>query len=89
MNYKAKKIYAGNVSVRDYIVKDAIKKGETLVVQVDGKHMTLHGDRVKDYKATGMVFPVKYGSRERYELYDYVWMPDASLFEGSQDESNN
>ena len=71
MVVRVKKIYKGYVSVRDYIVKEAIENGEDLVIRYGRQTMVVNPR--KGILSSGE-FKSKYGGR-KYSLIDFKWKP--------------
>lgn len=77
--YRAHKLFNNKVSVRDYIVQEALRKGG-LTIGLNGEKMTLNkmqliNDGVKDPH----IYRKKWGNGG-YSLIDYEWKEDKSLF---------
>ena len=77
MRVEVRKLYLGNIELRDYDVEECIKKGETVEVHFDGDKMTLSPeDLVKRKKSVSPVsFQSKVGGKN-YHLVAYEWQPD-------------
>lgn len=75
MIYEAKKLFNGFASVRDYIVKEAIAKGEPLVIVYKRSRMTVPHDYLKGWQMHATVFKSKFNDKS-YTLYDFKYMPD-------------
>lgn len=78
MRYKAKKIYNGCVSVRDYMVKSCRVKKEDLELEYEGKVMTIPlGQLTKDngFQFHRRKFKSKWDNTT-YELIDFKFKPD-------------
>lgn len=80
MKIKLKRLWNGLASVRDNVVKDAIKKGDSIVLSVEGMTgaMTLTPERMRaeGFQAVGEDFESKYVSGMKYKLIDFSWKPD-------------
>lgn len=74
---KVSKKYGKLISVRDYIVKKALEEKETLIIEHDGKKMTIPPYKLTSYIQTCNK-KMKSKFNKDYELYDYVWNPDNS-----------
>lgn len=76
MKVKVNRPYLGHVSVRDYIVKDAIADKEDLIIECDGKTRTYPYRSLKTHllNTSGEVFKSKFDKRE-YTLIDFPWKP--------------
>jgi len=73
---KVDKLYKGQyVSVRDYIVKEHIKKRQALRIKHSNKIMTIPFSKLKDGITNKELFKSKY-SGTYYRLIDYLWKPD-------------
>jgi hypothetical protein len=70
------KIWQGKyASLRDYWVREALNKGEDMVVKFGNRYMRiLHKDLSKPV-ATTPEFKSKVGEKN-YSLWDYEWKPD-------------
>lgn len=76
MTVNIKKLLNGMVSLRDYIVRDCIKKGIPLRVIHGGLYMILSPTELETerFQLTRRVFKSKFGDRN-YQLFDYSWKP--------------
>ncbi len=81
MKYTAHKVFEGKVSVRNYVVERAIEKKEPLEIFVNKRRMVIPPEQLPFCEKTGKVFPARFGSEGSYELWDYPWKPDKTLFE--------
>ena len=72
---KVKKLWHGDISVRDYIVKEAIKKREDLKIIFNGEEMIINWWKLVDGKPNKEIFKSKHTNLEYY-LIDYLWCPD-------------
>lgn len=85
MRTKVEKLYLNKyVSVRDYIVKEALQKGENLIIYFnDGYMVVKHKDLSK-----GRTDPQQNFSKfdkKPYHLVDFLWKPQEDLtVEGQQ-----
>ena len=75
--YRAEKLFNGKVSVRDYLVQQAIQKGG-LIIDLNGEKMILNkmqliNDGIKDPN----VYRKQWGGGV-YQLVDFLWNPDRS-----------
>ena len=75
MNYKAKKLWKGSVSVRDYIVEKAISRNKPLTVEYNNDKMTIEVGRLKEGKLNRGILTSKYG-HQSYRLIDFKWEPN-------------
>jgi len=80
MKYTAKKVFEGKVSVRSYVVERAIEKKEPLEIFVNKKRMVVRPEQLPFCEKTGKVYPARYGGGGSYELWDYPWEPEPTLF---------
>lgn len=75
MRVKVNKLWYGCVSVRDYIVKKALEKGEDLEIEHDGQVMTVPNNMLlfgrKNHQTNVSQF-----KEQVYDLMDYRWKPD-------------
>ena len=76
-NVKVKKTWKGCVSVRDYIVKKAIKEGAGLIVEYNGEKMTISHEQLPLGKKSRKTFISQIDGK--YKLIDYKWRPDCKL----------
>jgi len=78
MEYKAKKIYKGHISIRDYVVKKAINKKEDLVIYFKDDTMTMTLPKLKHAISHfhSREFKSKYNNGQKYKLYDFPWLSD-------------
>ena len=72
---KVKKLWHGDISVRDYIVKEAIKKREDLKIIFNGQEMIIGWDKLLEGKKSKEIFKSKHTNLEYY-LIDYLWKPN-------------
>lgn len=75
MIYKAKKLWNGSVSVRDYIVNETYKKGEDLIVEFEGKQMTVPNNMLL-FGHKNRMNNISNFSKNTYDLIDFFWIPD-------------
>ena len=75
MKFKVNKLWRGHVSVRDYIVRKCTKLKEDLIIEHDGKEMTLPYRKLKNPK---QIHAKKIQSKFKgtYTLYDFPWAPE-------------
>jgi len=73
--YPIKKLIHGYCSIRSYIVKEAIRRNESVCIHLGDEKMVLTPQELKNYK---QFYPEKIQSRfaGSYELYDYKWIPE-------------
>lgn len=64
------------MSVRDYQLKECLKRNEDLTIKFQDKSMFIPHDKVKNYTRSGVVIPAQYGKNPTYELLDFDWKPD-------------
>ena len=74
---KIKRLWHGFASIRDYIIKDSIKKREDLKVIFNGQEMTINWDKLCEGKDNKEIFKSKHNDLEYY-LIDYLWKPEQS-----------
>ena len=76
---KVKKLWHGDISVRDYIIKKAINKKEDLkiILTKTGEEMVIDWDKLFKGKRNKEIFKSKHNSLEYY-LIDYLWKPEQS-----------
>ena len=74
---KIKRLWNNLASLRDYVVMDAIKKNQTIQVELNGKTMTLTPDKLakQSFQAVGDKFESKF-SAKKYTLIDFAWKAD-------------
>tara|TARA_Y100000034_G_C6892141_1_gene410649 strand:+ start:288 stop:593 length:306 start_codon:yes stop_codon:yes gene_type:complete len=90
IEYKAKKLFNGHVSVRDYIVNKAIRSRKYLRIQFEGEYMTLTTEKLKESVNTFHKQEFKSAfNNKTYTLYDFVWRPDGSEEEEKGEEVFN
>ena len=77
MRKEIKKLYKGNVEVRDYDVQECIDKNQTFTIIHDGDAMTLSSEELIT-KRVGIskTFESKIAGAKSYKLYGYEWNPD-------------
>lgn len=74
--YIVKKLYKGHASIRDYIVEDACKKTEGIIVKYLQWKMTIPYEKLKKYFSFhNKKFKSLYNNK-KYSLYDFYFMPD-------------
>jgi hypothetical protein len=70
------KLYKGCVDIRDYEVKEAIKKNEQIKVRWNGEQMTLSPKDLKErVVSTSGLMKSKVGLSD-YHLLSYEWISD-------------
>jgi len=80
MRIRVKKLFNNCVSIRDYLVKQAIEKKENIVVCFKDKRMILTPERLKQGKKNNLKLQSKWGGKT-YDLIDFEWRPnDLQLF---------
>ena len=74
MRVKVKKLWIGHASVRDYVVKKAIKNKEDITIEVDGVTKTFPYRGLKTYltNSNNEVHKSKY-NKQTYKLIDFPW----------------
>jgi hypothetical protein len=80
MRLTVKKLYNGNVELRDYNVLDCINRNDSCIVVHDGKSMTLNPTQLKmrNLKISDITFKSKIPGGKDYKLYAYKWIPNES-----------
>lgn len=80
MRYRSTRVdknFKGYTSVRDYIVDDAIKRGEGLIIIHKGKFMTIELEELKHAKQFHTTkFESKFKPGQEYCLVDFKFIPD-------------
>ena len=83
MTVKVNKIYHGSVSVRDYKVKECLAKNENLVIEHEGKQMTVLHEKLRNpFQIHKKPMTGKFDGKIYY-LCDFYWKPDAEQLQGS------
>ncbi len=73
---KVKKLYKGFASVRDYIIKDCLKKETGIIIEYGNKYMTVPYEKLKSaLQLHRKKFESKFSDR-KYELIDFKFYPD-------------
>jgi len=70
---EVKKLWNGRVSLRDYIVDDALSKQQGIRVKYKDEMMMLSPGQLE--KKFSMTECVSRYNGKKYKLYDYVWNP--------------
>jgi hypothetical protein len=82
IEYTAKKLFNGHVSIRDYIVKKALRKRESIRVSYEGDKMIIDRKQLKRAVDSAFRFHAKEFKSafngKKYMLYDFVWVKDAN-----------
>jgi len=73
MTTTVKKTHEGNISVRDYIVQEAIKREENLTVCYGDESMVIAYHELKSGRVFPVIFESKFGAS--YRLVDFPWVP--------------
>jgi len=73
--YVVKKLYKGYASIRDYIVQECLKNEDGLVIEYEGKIMTIYNSQLKTFQLHTRKFISKFNN-ETYELVDFKFLPD-------------
>ena len=74
IDYKAKKIFNGHISIRDYIVRKAIRSNESIRVTYEGEKMILSVEQLKRAISTFHAKEFKSAFDDKtYKLYDFIW----------------
>lgn len=74
MIIKVKKLFNNQVSIRDYLVKSAIRQDVPLIVKFKKEYMTLLPEELKKGTKTGQFHQSQWGDKS-YELIDFIWNP--------------
>ena len=73
---KVKKIFLGHISIRDYIIKKCLVKKQGIVVDFNGKKMSIPYEQLKNkFQFHQQKFLSKFSSK-KYELIDFKFIPD-------------
>ena len=75
MIIKIKKLYKGCVDLRDYNVKDCIKRNENYIINYSGELMSLSPDDMVNKCIHRQNAPSIIGTDD-YELWSYKWEPN-------------
>lgn len=71
-----KKLFQGHASVRDYLVENAILKGQGLQIQYAHHVMTVPVEQLaQTFQFHQQRFQSKFGAKE-YQLIDFTFVPD-------------
>ncbi len=70
-----RKLWHGSASVRDYLVREAFKLGDGIIVIFKDEQMTIPWEKLKDGKINSEVFESIHDGK-KYRLVDYDWKPD-------------
>lgn len=74
--YKVKKLFLGHISIRSHIVKKQLEKKAGIIIDYNGRKMTLSYEQLKKGKQlTREEFQSKF-SNTTYKLYDFPFIPD-------------
>lgn len=76
MTYRAEKKYNGHVSVRSYIIEEAVKRKENLTIEHDGGAMTIPLTMLKDPFQMHTKEMQSQFSDATYTLFDFRWRPE-------------
>ena len=78
MDIEITKLYKGFADLRDYNIKDAIKKGVNIVIIYNGERMTLTPEQLKSQQIIINSKPIasKIYPDQKYYLISYKWKPD-------------
>lgn len=74
-----KKLWHGYVSVRDYIITEAIKAHQNLIVYFNNQHMTIPYTELHKGIENEDVFKSKQKFGQTYRLVDFNWRPDTEI----------
>lgn len=75
MTVAVKKLWFGSASVRDYLVDEALKKGEDLTIVYGNEQMTVPNNMLILGRKNRMK-NVSQFKDEIYDLVDFFWKPD-------------
>lgn len=75
MEVEVKKIYLGNVSVRDYVVNKAKGRKEKLVIRHGDEVMTIPYEKLESGLVDTHTQRSKFNNKT-YTLVDFKWKPD-------------
>ena len=77
---KISRLFHGFASPRSYLVEEAIKEKQGIILECEGKQMTIPPEEVETriVKKNKEQFKSKHDNRI-YCLYDYIWTPDPDL----------
>ena len=70
---KIKRLFHGFASVRDYIVQEAKKNGQGLVIECGNEYLVVPYEKLDDCFANDEVFVSKHDPKLTYSLRDYDW----------------
>lgn len=75
------KIYNGHISLRDYIVDNAIKNNDSILVKCKGEEKLLTPKELSENKIvlTDKILHSKFKHSNTYKLYDYEWKPKKQI----------
>lgn len=75
MVYKARKLWMGHVSVRDFLVKKCIDDKEDLIIEFDGETRRFPNRSLRTYLTNtyNTDFKSKYKEGQTYKLIDFPW----------------
>lgn len=79
------KIYNGHISLRDYIVDNAIKNNDSILVKCMGEEKLLTPTELSENKIilTNKTLRSKFKHSNTYKLYDYEWKPKKQIINNS------
>lgn len=79
------KIYNGHISLRDYIVDNAIKNNDSILVKCNGEEKLLTPKELLENKIvlTDKILHSKFKHSNTYKLYDYEWTPKKQIINNS------
>ena len=77
MRRESKKIFKGNVEIKDYDVHNCILKKENFEIEHEGNIMTLTPEELITKRVTiSHMFKTKQLGGKNYKLFGYPWIPD-------------
>lgn len=72
---RVKKLFNNCVSLRDYVVQEAIDKNESVLIALGEETMFLSVEDLKNGKANGMEIRSRWDNKT-YDLVDFKWSSD-------------
>lgn len=76
MEVNIKKLFNGHVSVRDYMVRQCVAKGENLTIIHENQKMTVPLSVIKNPQQLFKTEIQSKYSNATYQLYDFKWKPE-------------
>jgi|SRR3990167_1694144 len=82
MIIKINRLYKGLATLRSFQCQKAIGKKEKLVIECDGETMTVPYEDIETRVINKSAdIPSKFDVRNTYQLWDFLFMPDAQIKE--------